>query len=116
MPTLVAQQPPSSYFKPKTRNTKNKYIGANIRQSIESVFNGLGGWEEMMRWAKKNPTVFYSQVVPKLLPAELAESGAGQSIKVIVYGPNSSTPNQSIDITPQPVVLAADEGDESAQK
>ena len=116
MPSSVYASPPASYFvdqhrgrKTASRHTKNKYIGANVRQAIEQVFNGLGGWEAMMTWAKQNPDMFYGSVVPKLLPAELAESGAGQSIKVIVYGPNSSTPNQSIDITPQPVVLAADE-------
>ncbi len=84
MPTLVVQKPPSSYFKPRTRNTRNKYIGANIRQSIQQVFDGMNGWEGMMAWAKENQTVFYSQVVPKLLPVELAESGLAGNITVIV--------------------------------
>lgn len=100
MATLVDVQPPASYFtdrhrgrKTPTRNTKNKYIGAKIRQSIEQVFNGLDGWEGMMRWAKENQTVFYSQVVPKLLPAELAESGLAGHITVIVQrNPNQSSP------------------------
>jgi len=40
----------------------------------------------MLQWAKENQTAFYTVVYPKLLPTELAESGAGQSIQVYVYG------------------------------
>ena len=85
MPTLVDQTAPASYFKPTlARRTRKRYIGSSIRQSIQQVFEGLGGWEAMMDWAKANPTVFYSQVVPKLLPTELAEGGHGNGITVIV--------------------------------
>ena len=85
MPTIVDQTAPASYFKPTlARRTRKRYIGSSIRQSIQHVFEGLGGWEAMMDWAKANPTVFYSQVVPKLLPTELAEGGHGNGITVIV--------------------------------
>ena len=118
MPTITDRQAPNSYFKPKTRNSKHKYIGANIRQSIEQVFNGLNGWEGMMAWAKKNPDMFYGSVVPKLLPHELAESGLGSNIRVVVYGASEQIPSNlspiTIESTPQPVVVAAEAGDEHA--
>lgn len=104
MPTIVDSRPPNSYFKHKQpRTSRNRYIGANIRQSIEQVFNGLGGWEAMMDWAKANPTVFYSQVVPKLLPTELAESGLAGNLTIIV---------QRAAATPQQVVGQVSEAEE----
>ncbi len=76
------------------RNTQ----GVKVREAIERVFSGLGGWDAMLAWAKDNPSLFYASVVPKLLPHELAESGAGQSIRVVVYAPNQPT-DKPLDIT-----------------
>jgi hypothetical protein len=95
MPTIVDPTQPSAYFKrahdqahPKSlrRQTAKRYIGTSVRQAIEQVFTGLGGWEAMLDWAKQpaNQTLFYSQILPKLLPTELAESGLAGNITVIV--------------------------------
>jgi len=102
--TLTEPKPVSRYFSQRiaqplpltrTRNTRKKYIGANIRQAIERVFNGLGGWETMMEWAKDNPDAFYGQVVPKLLPHELAESGLGGNLTIIVQRKSVETPSSA---------------------
>jgi len=84
MPTLVDTLTPTRLFRqgrqPGTRNVHSKTVKHNVMQ----VFEGLGGWEAMLHWAKENQTAFYTVVYPKLLPAELAESGHGSGITVIV--------------------------------
>lgn len=72
----------------RPKGSQNKF-SVSVRQAIEKVFSGLGGWQGMMEWAMHNPDLFYSQIVPRLLPHELAESGHGERIRVIVYGPNA---------------------------
>lgn len=93
MPTIVdTPTPPTSYFaqhqqqhqRALTRKTKKRYIGTSVRQSILQVFDGLGGWEAMLEWARDNPDVFYGSVIPRLLPTELAESGLAGKLTIIV--------------------------------
>lgn len=91
--TLVDQESQQRYFgrhlatqtSPLIRKkTKGRYIGASVRESISKVFDALGSWEGMVAWAKDNPDAFYGQVVPKLLPTELAESGIRGNLTIIV--------------------------------
>lgn len=42
----------------RPKGTLNK-VGAQVKQNIIAVFEGLGGIEAMIRWAKKNRTEFY---------------------------------------------------------
>lgn len=107
MPSITDEKPASVYFKNhvlackttigRPKGSKNR-IGVNVRQSIERVFGALGDWNGMLAWARDNPDAFYGQVLPKLLPHELAESGAGQQIRVIVYGQTPSSPTNIIDL------------------
>lgn len=54
-----------------------------MQEAIRAVFMGLGGWEAMMVWARENPTAFYGQVVPKLLPGEINNRGP-HHVEVII--------------------------------
>lgn len=74
-------------------------IGSDIRWGICEAYRRNGGVEWMTQWAKKNPDAFFVQVLPKVLPMELAESGSGQSIRILVYAPQQSPSDK-------PVVLA----------
>jgi len=45
-----------------------------IKDNIVAVFDGLGGYEAMLKWAKKNRTLFY-QMYARLAPAEIHGKG-----------------------------------------
>lgn len=112
MPTLV-DAPRSNYFQQFQGQSENRVLvagrpkgrrserGVRIREAIEKVFSGLGGWDAMLAWAKDNPDAFYGQVVPKLLPHELAESGLSGQIQVFVYGQPIVNPKHP---NPQPII------------
>jgi hypothetical protein len=57
----------------------------------------------MLHWAKENQTAFYTVVYPKLLPAELAESGAGGSLTVIVQRADSRKGTEASPSLPLPL-------------
>jgi hypothetical protein len=42
-----------------------------IKQAIEQVFEGMGGIPALLKWANDNPTLFYTNIWSKLLPASL---------------------------------------------
>lgn len=54
----------------RAKGTANK-MTIEVKQAIEMVYQGLGGVEAMLDWAKDNQTVFYTQIWAKLLPASL---------------------------------------------
>ena len=103
MPTLVDTLTPTRLFRqgrqPGTRNVHSKTVKHNVMQ----VFEGLGGWEAMLHWAKENQTAFYTVVYPKLLPTELAESGAGGSLTVIVQRADSRKGTEASPSLPLPL-------------
>ena len=81
--------------------SKNKST-ESIRWGIVEAYRQLGGVDGLVKWGRENPDAFYPMLT-KLLPAELAESGAGGSIKVIVYGqtPSGQTPSDTLIIEAQ---------------
>ena len=72
--------------------------GESIRWGIVEAYRQLGGVDGLVKWGRENPDMFYPMLT-KLLPAELAESGAGGSIKVIVYGQTPSVDHPSEKLT-----------------
>ena len=90
-PSLVESYSPTRTFrlgrKPQTQNV----MSGKVKQNIVKVFEGLGGWENMLTWARENQTVFYTQLYGKLLPTENYKAGSG-SIRVLVYAPNGQQP------------------------
>jgi hypothetical protein len=53
--------------------TPNK-ISTAVRDNVLSVFDQIGGVENMSDWAKENPTQFYA-LYAKLLPLQTQVSG-----------------------------------------
>lgn len=45
-------------------------IGKLVKENILAVFEGLGGTEAMIRWAKKNRTEFY-KLYARLVPTQV---------------------------------------------
>jgi len=99
-PTLVESRTPTRSFRLGRKSQTQNVMSGKVKQNIIAVFEGLGGWEQMLAWAREHQDMFYGQIYPKLLPTENYQKGSG-SIRVLVYAPNSG------EQTPQPVVLAA---------
>lgn len=43
----------------------------SVKAAIESVFEGLGGTDEFLRWAQENKGLFYEKIYIRLLPLHL---------------------------------------------
>ena len=91
MPSLVEAYSPQVMNKPKRGRPfgARNAAGESIRWGIVEAYRQLGGVDGLVKWGRKNPDMFYP-MLKSLLPSELAESGAGQSIRVLVYAPNST--------------------------
>ena len=88
-------------YSPGRQAGKANILSQTVRSGLLATYHRVGGIDGMVKWVEEsseNRGQFYGYLT-KLLPAELAESGAGGSIKVIVYG----KPDQ------QPIVLASSE-------
>jgi len=66
-----------------SRNWSNK----TAKENIQKVFEGLGGWEAMLNWARFHPNEFYGEVYPRLLAKEGMTKGDSE-IRVLVYATN----------------------------
>lgn len=123
MPTIVDTPTPNKYFAShvqrleqarwltgRPKGAKNK-IPVHIRMGIVQVYERLGGPDGLLAWAMDNPDTFYGSVLPRVLPAELAESGHGSGITVIIQ----RTPQATIS-TEKPLVIlpSPDQGGASA--
>lgn len=64
---------------------------STIRWSLIEAFRLNGGVDALAAWGKANPDLFFPMLT-KLLPTELAESGAGQDnrIQVVILPATSS--------------------------
>lgn len=97
-PSLVGTHTPTRSFRLGRKSQTQNVMSGKVKQNIIAVFEGLGGWEQMLIWAKKHQDLFYGTIYPKLLPTEWYEKGSG-SIRVFVYAPQQSPSDK-------PVVLA----------
>lgn len=102
MPTLVE---PYSHLVINNPRRQGRPLGAkgraqeSIRWGFVEAYRQLGGVDGLVKWGKRKPDLFYPMLT-KLLPAELAESGNGQPIRVLVYAPSGQC------LTEKPVELA----------
>lgn len=58
----------------RPKGSPNK-VTANAKEAIEKAFEGLGGVDALMAWAKGNQDSFYGTVWPKILPLQVKHSG-----------------------------------------
>ena len=94
MPTLTDARPAERYFgnrpieikRPSRKGSFNK-THTSVRIALLEAYRQLGGVDGLVKWGREKPDLFYP-MLRALLPHELAESGAGQSIRVLVYAPN----------------------------
>ncbi len=56
---------------------------AQAKKLIEDVVEGLGGYENMLAWAKKHQTQFYMHIFPKLLPLQV--NARAERKEVVMY-------------------------------
>lgn len=101
-PTLVDQGSPRAFNKPsRGRPFGAKNIAtASIRWGFVEAYRLLGGVDGLVKWGRRKPDLFYP-LITKLLPAELAESGANAPIQVFIYGKELVNPKHP---NPQPII------------
>lgn len=83
-------------------------LSNTVRLGLLAVWERTGGVEGMVKWVEEsseNRGQFYGYLT-KILPHELAESGAGTPIRVLVYAPQAQanlahTDASSLSITAQ---------------
>lgn len=92
---------PSSTESPSTlilNKRRGRQVGAknkateSIRWGFVEAYRQLGGVDGLVKWGKKKPDLFYPMLT-KLLPHELAESGLGGNLTVIIQRKSVETPS-----------------------
>ena len=118
MPTLAELATAQIVNKRRGRQfgSKNK-SGESIRWGFVEAYRQLGGVDGLVKWGKKKPDLFYPMLT-KLLPHELAESGLGGNLTVIIQRKSVETTSSS---TPQVVgsertIEVVDQRDASTQE
>lgn len=48
-----------------------------VKDSILTCFESIGGIKAFTTWAKANPTEFYSRILPRLIPTEITGNDGG---------------------------------------
>lgn len=76
--------------------TPNKVTTA-VRQAIQDAFDGLGGVPALVEWAKKNKTLFYTKVMPRIVPLSVTSGTDGPlALELILTdGPATSSDAES---------------------
>ncbi len=79
MPKIGNPNPTQAVPLPRGRpkGVPNK-LTQDVRAMIQEVIDGLGGAQRMIAWAKEDPLnerMFWSQVMPKVLPKEVNVGG-----------------------------------------
>ena len=64
--------------------TPNKFTGS-FRQAVAIVYDGLGGHQGFLKWARKNQTEFY-KIAARLIPTELRRE-EDRTVRVIIAPP-----------------------------
>ena len=76
---------PYSPGKPKTGGrqpgTPNRLTGA-FKEAVQIVYNGLGGHEAFLEWARENRTEYY-RIASRLIPTEMRQD-EGRTVTVII--------------------------------
>lgn len=66
----------------RPKGVPNK-LSRTAKENIEKVFEGMGGVDGMIAWAKsseRNKTIFFSDIYPRILPMDVAHSGSIDSV------------------------------------
>ena len=90
------------------KRSKNKYIATHVRDGIAQTFDHLGGWAGLAAWAKDNPDLFYSRVLPMVLPKAQLDGLGGGGVTLVIQSfstpimPRGEPLTISTSVTPEP--------------
>ncbi len=65
----------------RQKGSRNK--APTIREAVSLCFQEMGGMEAFVAWATEHPGDFYTKIMAKLIPTEVAGSGEGVDPLVI---------------------------------
>ena len=87
--------------KPKTGGrqpgTPNRLTGA-FKEAVRIVYNGLGGHEAFLEWARENRTEYY-RIASRLIPNEMRQD-EDRTIQVIIAPAPAVTPSPPKIVSP----------------
>ena len=66
----------------RAKGTPNKAT-KGAREALQLAFEGIGGVQELMNWAKANPTEFY-KLYARLIPVEHVGEGGEGPVQTVV--------------------------------
>lgn len=72
-----------------------------INNAIHDVFDLMGGVPRMTLWADKNPTDFYTKVLPRVIQTSQHQEHSGR-IEIVSKIPYSPLDGEYEDVTPTP--------------
>lgn len=62
-------------------------VSNEMASNILQVFNGMGGTPAMLLWAEANPTIFYTQILSRLMPAPMKpDEDSGPLVNISLGG------------------------------
>ena len=72
--------------KPKTGGRRTgvpNRLTTHFREAVLVVYQGLGGHEAFLQWARENPTEYY-RIAARLIPTEMREKSEDNRVVVVV--------------------------------
>jgi len=60
----------------------NKLTGA-FKEAVQIVYNGLGGHDAFLAWARKNRTEYY-RIAARLIPGEMQEDHGAENVMIVI--------------------------------
>lgn len=88
---------PTSAFRANRKVSPRKGVEnvttAQCKNALQQAFMQLGGVQGLVEWGRENRGPFY-QLWSKLIPAEVAETGKSNDIRVLVYAPQTGQTDQ----------------------
>ena len=72
--------------KPKTGGRRTgvpNRLTTHFREAVLVVYQGLGGHEAFLQWARENPTEYY-RIAARLIPTEMREKREDNRVVVVV--------------------------------
>lgn len=74
-PTINKAAPPRGRPKGSLDKAARTLIGNEMASNILQVFQAMGGTMAMLKWAEDNKTIFYTQILSRLMPAPMKPDG-----------------------------------------
>lgn len=74
-PSVNKAAPPKGRPRGSLDRQQRQLVSNELSHSILTVFQAMGGVVDMLKWAEENKTIFYTQILSRLMPAPMKADG-----------------------------------------